>query len=120
VACAKGDLAGTKLNFSSDACVSVVLASRGYPGGYERGMPIEGVDEAAALEGVQIFHAGTARREDRLVTDGGRVLSVSALGSSFRAARRRAYEAADLIRFEGKHVRTDIAARAVAAEETVS
>ena len=118
VACAKGDLAGTKLNFSTDACVSVVLASRGYPGGYERGMPIEGVDEAAALEGVQIFHAGTARREDRLVTDGGRVLAVSALGSSFRAARRRAYEAADLIRFEGKHVRTDIAARAVAAEGT--
>jgi phosphoribosylamine---glycine ligase len=118
LACAKRDLAGTKLDFTNDACVSVVLASRGYPGGYERGMPIEGVDEAAALEGVSVFHAGTARREDRLVTDGGRVLAVSALGSSFREARRRAYEAADLIRFEGRHVRTDIAARAVAVEES--
>jgi phosphoribosylamine---glycine ligase len=117
LACAKGDLAGTKLDFTTDVCVSVVLASRGYPGGYERGMPIEGVDEAAALQGVRVFQAGTARREDRLVTDGGRVLAVSALGSSFRAARRRAYEAVDLIRFEGKHVRTDIAARAVAAED---
>ena len=118
LACARKELAGTKLDFTTDACVTVVLASRGYPGGYERGMPIEGVDEAEALKGVHVFHAGTARRDDRLVTDGGRVMAVSALGSSFRAARRRAYEAVDLIRFEGKHVRTDIAARAVAAEES--
>jgi phosphoribosylamine--glycine ligase len=118
MACATGELAGTKLDFTTDACVSVVLASRGYPRGYERGMRIEGLEQASARDRVYVFHAGTARRDEPVVTDGGRVLAVSALGSSFRAARTAAYEAVDLIRFEGKHVRTDIAQRAVDAEET--
>jgi phosphoribosylamine---glycine ligase len=115
MASARGDLSGQELNFKNDVCVSVVLASRGYPGGYVRGMPVHGVEEAERLEGVQIFQAGTARRAGELVTDGGRVLAVSALAPTFRAARERAYEAAELIHFEGKYVRGDIAERAVHA-----
>ncbi|MFN3651880.1 MAG: phosphoribosylamine--glycine ligase [Armatimonadota bacterium] len=91
--------------------VTVVLASGGYPGSYENGKPIHGLEAAAAREGVQVFHAGTARREGEVVTAGGRVLNVTALGASFAEARERAYGAAELIQFEGKQLRTDIAAR---------
>lgn len=117
MACARGELTGTKLDFKSDACVSVVLASRGYPGGYERGTRIDGIEEAAAVDGVHLYHAGTSRRDGDLVTAGGRVLAVSALGPTFRAARERAYEAVEKVRFDGKYVRSDIAQRAVEAEE---
>lgn len=117
LATATGDLRGGKLTWTSDVCVSVVLASRGYPGDYERGVPIEGLDDAARRDGVTLFHAGTARDGDgRVVTAGGRVLAASALGESFGAARARAYEVADAIRFDGKHLRTDIARRAEDAE----
>lgn len=90
--------------------VCVVLAGEGYPGKPRTGTPIEGVEEAEAMEDVRVFHAGTARdREGRLVTAGGRVLSVVALGETVAAARDRAYEAARRIRFEGRQMRTDIA-----------
>jgi phosphoribosylamine---glycine ligase len=115
LASARGELRGLKLDFKSDVCVSIVLASRGYPGGFERGTPVDGVEEADRLEGVHVFQAGTARRDGALVTDGGRVLAVSALGPTFRAAREKAYEAVELIHFEGKYFRTDIAERAVQA-----
>jgi phosphoribosylamine---glycine ligase len=112
LATATGALAGTSLQWSPDACVSVVLASSGYPGAYPTGVAIHGTAEAQALEGVEVFHAGTAVVNGELVTDGGRVLSVSALGPTITDARRRAYEAASLIDFEGKHARSDIALRA--------
>ncbi len=100
--------------------VSVVMAAEGYPGPYERGRVINNLDEAAALPDVKVFHAGTAMRTDsagtrdgRIVTDGGRVLNVTALGSTIADAQARAYEAARLIRFAGGWYRRDIASRAI-------
>lgn len=117
MAAASGSLEGTQLRWTEQACVSVVLSSGGYPGTYEDGLEIVGVDEAEELAGVQVFHAGTRTDGNgALVTSGGRVLAVSALGDGFSQARRRAYAAADLIRFEGKHVRSDIARRAESAD----
>ena len=116
LAAASGDLEGMKLEWSPRACVSVVLASRGYPGRHRTGLEISGVGEVQALEGVNVFHAGTELDEERLVTAGGRVLAVSALGDGFGAARRLAYEAASRIDFEGKHMRSDIALRAERSE----
>jgi phosphoribosylamine---glycine ligase len=116
LACATGDLSGTKLDWSTEACVSVVLASGGYPGDHETGVEIRGIDAASARPGVHVFHAGTAGEDGRLVTAGGRVLAVSAIGTTFGAARTRAYDAARLIEFKAKHARTDIALRAELTE----
>ncbi|MAE94874.1 MAG: phosphoribosylamine--glycine ligase [Deltaproteobacteria bacterium] len=98
---------------AEDAAVCVVLASGGYPRSYETGKPIEGLAEAAAREGVVVFHAGTALDGEHFVTRGGRVLGVTARGPDVPTARARAYAAADEIRFEGLHRREDIAARAL-------
>lgn len=111
-ACASGDVSGVDVKWSTDTCVSVVLASKGYPGPYGTGVEITGIEEAARSPDVAVFHAGTRRDSDRLVTSGGRVLAVSALGNTFSVARTKAYAAAELISFDGKHMRTDIAARA--------
>ncbi|MQB00489.1 MAG: phosphoribosylamine--glycine ligase [Actinobacteria bacterium] len=118
-ACAAGSIEGYELTWSSDACVSVVLASGGYPGAHATGRQISGLDEVEADPRVQVFHAGTAIDGDRLLTAGGRVLAVSALGEDYGRARARAYEAADRIRFEGKHLRRDIALKAQDASEEV-
>ena len=104
---------GTTLAWKPDAAVCVVLTSGGYPGRYDTGLPITGVEAAAALPGVEIFHAGTARRDGALVTAGGRVLGVHATGPDLRAAVDTAYAAADRIQFTGKHHRRDIAWRAL-------
>jgi phosphoribosylamine---glycine ligase len=112
LACAEGRLAGHEPGWSSEACVTVVVASGGYPGRYETGVPIDGLGEAGKSDKVQVFHAGTARRDGRVTTAGGRVLAVSALGKDLADARRRAYEACGLISFEGMHLRTDIAKEA--------
>ncbi len=110
-ACAEGCLEEVgPLAFSDDACVTVVLASGGYPGPYEVGLPITGLDVAGAMDGTVVFHAGTARRDGPVVTAGGRVLAVSATGPGIALARARAYAAAGAIDFEGVHLRTDIAA----------
>jgi phosphoribosylamine--glycine ligase len=93
--------------------VCVVMASEGYPGSYERGQPIRGLDEAAKLTDVKVFHAGTARRDGEVVTDGGRVLGVTALGSSISAAKLQAYTAVKAIRFRGAWCRKDISDRAL-------
>ena len=91
--------------------ITVVLASKGYPGSYEQGKVILGVEEAAALEGISIFHAGTAVNADgELITAGGRVLAVTAVAPTFEQAKDRVYEACDKINFEGKQYRQDIAA----------
>ncbi len=95
------------------ASVCVVLASRGYPGGFMRGFPIYGLPEAAALPGVKVFHAGTAREGARFVTHGGRVLGVTATGADLKDAMARSYAAVEKIQFDGMHYRRDIGAKAV-------
>lgn len=113
LAVAEGRPDDINLRWSEQWAVSVVLASDGYPGPYEKGKVILGIEEAEQLEGVTVFHAGTTTNyDDELVTAGGRVLNVTALGDSFEEARERAYEACDLINFEGKQYRTDIGKRA--------
>jgi phosphoribosylamine--glycine ligase len=108
---AEGTLAGCKVSWDPRACVTVVMAAGGYPGSYRTGLEIEGLAAAAARPGVHLFHAGTAAGPDgRARTAGGRVLGVTALGDDLADARARAYQAAELIRFDGAHYRRDIAA----------
>ena len=91
-----------------------MLTSAGYPGSYETGLAISGIEDAEALEGVTVYHAGTRlSAEGALLTAGGRVLNVTAQAPSFEQARDLAYEAAALIDFEGKTLRSDIGARAL-------
>ena len=106
--CAGGNLAGADAGVDEGACVSVVVASRGYPDAPELGDPIGGVEQAEEVEGVTVFHAGTAADGPGLVTSGGRVLNVTAVGADFETARRRAYAGVDLIRIAGSHHRSDI------------
>jgi phosphoribosylamine--glycine ligase len=112
---ARGRLETEAAVATSDAAVCVVLASGGYPRKYQTGIPISGIEEAEADPDVVVFHAGTRRGESGgFVTAGGRVLGVTARGPDVATARERAYAAAERIRFEGKHQRSDIAARALA------
>lgn len=109
-----GTLDEVKIGWNDAWAVSVVLTSAGYPEAYEKGKVISGIERAEALEGVTVYHAGTAiDSAGRLVTAGGRVLDVTALGSTFEDARNLAYEACDLIDFEGKTYRKDIGLRAL-------
>ena len=117
LACARGDLGGS-IELRPEACVTVVLASGGYPGAYDVGTPISGLAEAGAVEGVTVFHSGTADAQGRVVTAGGRVLSVSAVGASLREARDRAYRACARVSFEGMHHRSDVAASAAGEERS--
>jgi phosphoribosylamine--glycine ligase len=110
-----GGLAGVAAGFDERWAVTVVLASRGYPQSSSKGDVITGLEEAAQVPGVEVLHAGTARRGGDVVTAGGRVLNVTALGASPAEARDRAYEAANMISFDGKQMRTDIAERAAAS-----
>ena len=104
-----GKIDKCKIEWDKRPSVTVVLASAGYPGKYETGKPISGLEKAAKLKDVQIFHAGTKLANTEVVTAGGRVLAVTALGSDLAVARVRAYNAAALIQFEGCHYRHDIA-----------
>ncbi|MBI4227650.1 MAG: phosphoribosylamine--glycine ligase [Candidatus Omnitrophica bacterium] len=115
LAAATGQLAGVSLAWDPRPCVCVVLAASGYPEKPRTGDVITGIEEAAAMPDVQIFHAGTKRAGDRWVTAGGRVLNVVALGRDHPEAIGRAYEAAGRIQFDGKQCRRDIGARAVAS-----
>jgi phosphoribosylamine---glycine ligase len=108
-ACADGTLSSQSIQWRDEACVSVVVASGGYPGDYTVGVPINGIDDAEALERVAVFHAGTRLDDAKLVSAGGRVLNVSALGRSIPVARERAYEAAGKIEMDGAYYRRDIA-----------
>ncbi|MDR2035875.1 MAG: phosphoribosylamine--glycine ligase [Coriobacteriales bacterium] len=114
LACSQGKLNKIDLEWKQDWAVSVVLASAGYPESYEKGKLIRGIEEAEALEAVTVYHAGTHRDANgEVFTNGGRVLNVTALGSTFEAAREQAYRAVDLIDFEGKTYRRDIGERAL-------
>jgi phosphoribosylamine---glycine ligase len=109
LACAQGDLSRSRPMWTEESCAGVVLASGGYPGSVQTGKEVLGLDEAAKMDGVQVFHAATGLRDGRVVTSGGRVLTVTALGSDLEEARHRAYEACSVIEFEGMHYRRDIA-----------
>ena len=113
-----GTLERCAIEWDARTAVTVVLASAGYPGKYETGKSISGLDEAAKLDDVQIFHAGTKRDGSEVKTAGGRVLAVTALGLTLEAARARAYQAVSRIDFENRHYRRDIALNAVAANVT--
>ena len=108
-----GTLDKVALNWSPMTAVCVVMASAGYPGSYGKGQVIQGLDQAARMPNVKVFHAGTARAGDQVVTSGGRVLGVTAWAKDLRAARDTVYEALEQIRFEGAHYRRDIAAKAL-------
>jgi phosphoribosylamine---glycine ligase len=110
LSCVEGNLGDYQLTWAEDNCVGVVVASAGYPGVVTTGLPIRGLQEAEAMSGVHVFHSGTAMSEGRVVSAGGRVLTVSALGPTLEQARARAYEACGRISLEGMHYRSDIAA----------
>ncbi len=112
-ASASGTLDKMELQWSPLASVCVVMASGGYPGSYPKGKPMSGLAEAAKLPDTKIFHAGTALKDGQIVTNGGRVLGVTALGRDLRAAQAAAYAAVGKIRFDGAHFRRDIAAKAL-------
>jgi phosphoribosylamine--glycine ligase len=109
LACVEGNLADYRVAWAPEACVGVVLASSGYPGPVQTGKPISGLEQAEGMQDVEIFHSGTAARDGRVVTSGGRVLTVTAIGESVQQARGRAYEACSRIQFEGMYCRQDIA-----------
>jgi len=112
---ATGTLAGFQANWSAGASVCVVIASKGYPGDPQTGVPICGLEEAAKVPGVVVFHAGTRRSGEVFQTSGGRVLVVSAVGRDMESARLTAYEAVGRIKIEGSHYRRDIGAKSLAA-----
>ena len=116
LATADGVLASFDLRWSDDVALTVVMASNGYPGDYKKGTEIRGLDAAAAVEGVEIFHAGTERRDGRLLATGGRVLNISARGRTVAEAQARAYAAIDRIDWPGGFCRRDIGWRAIARE----
>lgn len=119
-ACVDQTLSGHELKWRAEAAVCVVMASGGYPGDYAKGTAISGISEAEKIGGVKVFHAGTSLKDGQLVSAGGRVLGVTALGTDIRAARDTAYRAIERIQFSGAHFRRDIAARALQFEETRS
>lgn len=108
-----GSIKDLKLEWEQGPGVCVVLASGGYPGSYEKGKPITGIDKADAIDGVKVFHAGTRIQGNSIVTSGGRVLGVTALGSDLRTTIDKAYRAVSLISFDGMHYRSDIGHKAL-------
>ncbi|MGE0753596.1 MAG: phosphoribosylamine--glycine ligase [Alphaproteobacteria bacterium] len=113
-ACSAGGLENVNITFCHDAAVCVVMAAKGYPGVYEKGTIINGLDKTATLPDVKIFHAGTSIRDGKTVATGGRVLGVTALGKTIKEAQVNAYRAVDLIEWPEGYCRRDIGWRAVA------
>jgi phosphoribosylamine--glycine ligase len=112
LAAARGDLAEVELSVSDTCAVTVAIAAGNYPEGRDTGSPITGTEDAEEL-GALVFHAGTAMRDGQLVTSGGRILNVTGVGDTLEEARSRAYEACELVSFDGARFRSDIAAKAV-------
>lgn len=113
VSAVEGRLGGVKLKWSKRASVCVVMASKGYPGDYEKGKVIRGLEDASRLNDVMVFHAGTALKHGETITSGGRVLGVTALGDTIKDAVERAYSAVDRISFDGAYYRKDIGRKAL-------
>ncbi len=114
-ACAAGDLSKAQVKTRQQAALCVVMATKGYPGNYEKGSVIRGLKEAANIKGVEVFHAGTTRKHEEIIANGGRVLGVTALAGSVAEARDAAYKAVDLIDWPEGFCRRDIGWRAVKA-----
>jgi len=112
-----GVLKSVDLRWYPDAALTVVMAAKGYPGSYAKGSTIDGLDDAAAVEGVEIFHAGTEQRDGHVLANGGRVLDVTALGKTVSEARTRAYDALSRIRWPDGFYRHDIGWRAIEREK---
>lgn len=108
VACCEEKLSDINIEWSDEACACVVMASGGYPGSYKKGIEIKGLDENGQVEGATVYHAGTALKDGKLVTNGGRVLGITALGKTLDEALDKAYAAVKKIDFENAHYRTDI------------
>ncbi|MCW2308183.1 phosphoribosylamine--glycine ligase [Rhodobium gokarnense] len=119
-ACAEGTLEATELSWRPETALTVVMASKGYPGSYEKRTEIANVEAAAAMADVTVTHAGTAMDGDRLLATGGRVLNVTALGKTVKAAQQRAYQAVDAIDWPNGFCRRDIGWQAIAREEAES
>jgi phosphoribosylamine--glycine ligase len=113
LACARGKLAGVELEWHDKAAVCVVMASGGYPGSFEKGLEIRGLEKAEKIDDLVVFHAGTAARDGKVVTAGGRVLGVTGLGATVATAIEKAYEGVRAISWEGVHYRTDIGKKAL-------
>jgi phosphoribosylamine--glycine ligase len=107
-ACIDGRLDEITLKFTDNACVCVVLASQGYPLQYEKGLPISGLEKFAGQKDYFCFHAGSSMKNDMIVTNGGRVLGITATGADLKEARQKAYEAAEWIKYDNKYMRNDI------------
>jgi len=116
LACAEGNLAGITLNWSQHAAVTIVMAAKGYPGDYAKGEPIGGLAQAGQVPDVQIFHAGTSARDGKILSNGGRVLNITAIGETITQAVSRAYSAVDRLDWPGGFCRRDIAWRALERE----
>ena len=114
LACCDGTLADRQVEWSGGAAVSVVMASGGYPKAYEKGIRIAGINDAESLEGVTVFHAGTKQDGDTLLTNGGRVLNVTAAADDIPTAIKNAYRAVERVQFQGAHYRSDIGKKALA------
>jgi len=112
-ATSEGKLKDVQVSWKDDTAVCVVISSKGYPGTYEKGKEIIGLDELKGKRGTMIFHSGTSLNKGKLVTSGGRVLGVTSLGKDIQTARQNAYKAIEKIHFEGMHFRTDIADKAI-------
>jgi phosphoribosylamine--glycine ligase len=115
--CIRGDLARHEIEWDPRAAVCVVMASKGYPGDYDKGMPIHGLKEVSRLKDVFVFQAATASEKGQVVTNGGRVLGVTGLGEDITKAIDRTYQAVKMISWEGVHYRTDIGKKAVSRKQ---
>jgi phosphoribosylamine---glycine ligase len=113
IAMRDGQLRNLDLRWSNEVALTVVMASKGYPAAYEKGHVITGLEAAATIPGVQVFHAGTERCDGNIVAVGGRVLNVTAAGKTVAEAQSRAYQAVDLIKWDGAFYRRDIGWRAI-------
>jgi phosphoribosylamine---glycine ligase len=116
IAARDGMLKNFALRWYPDPALTVVMAAKGYPGDYARGTHIEGLEDASGIEGVEVFHAGTIERDGNILANGGRVLSVCALGSTVAEAQQRAYAAVDRIKWADGFCRRDIGWQAVERE----